>query len=219
MTHRSNHILRYSYIYTCRNSWPHQTPRWSAKQPGAWLVTHYRAIKTPYCSCKQCRGNYNAVLMKVVGKDCKTQHKPGYYRRVCERLKGRKFFLRSHHIQKCFERVSSFSRAAWNLLKTGHVPTFPHFVPIILWRLFHGAILNEAICTIKAQKASAMWSSETWTNPLLSAAGGLTPGQTLQPDDLSSAMETSTNPVAFVSAQKKMPQINLALGIHLLFEA
>lgn len=29
-------------------------------------------------------------------------------------------------------------------------------------------------------------------------------------------METSTNLVAFVSAQKKMPQINLALGIHLL---
>ncbi|KAG7526082.1 hypothetical protein JOB18_036500 [Solea senegalensis] len=47
-------------------------------------------------------------------------------------------------------------------------------------------------------------------------SGGLTPGQTLQPDDLSSAMETSTNLVAFVSAQKKMPQINLALGIHLL---
>lgn len=46
--------------------------------------------------------------------------------------------------------------------------------------------------------------------------GGLTPGQTLQPNDLSSAMETSTNLVAFVSAQKKMPQINLALGIHLL---
>lgn len=61
-----------------------------------------------------------------------------------------------------------------------------------------------------------MWSSETWTNPLLSPAGGLTPGQTLQPNDLSSAMETSTNPVAFVSAQKKMPQINLALCIHLL---
>lgn len=61
-----------------------------------------------------------------------------------------------------------------------------------------------------------MRSSETWTNPLLSAAGGLTPGQTLQPNDLSSAMETSTNLVAFVSAQKKMPQINLALGIHLL---
>lgn len=61
-----------------------------------------------------------------------------------------------------------------------------------------------------------MRGSQTWTNPVLVCSGGLTPGQTLQPGDLSSAMETSTNPVAFVSAQKKMPQINLALGIHLL---
>ncbi|KAG7224973.1 hypothetical protein INR49_014889, partial [Caranx melampygus] len=61
------------------------------------------------------------------------------------------------------------------------------------------AILNEATCTIKAQKLQQCEVSETWTNPLLSAAGGLTPGQTLQPDDLSSAMETSTNLVAFPS--------------------
>lgn len=79
------------------------------------------------------------------------------------------------------------------------------------------AILNKATFTIKAQKLQQR-SSETWTNPLLSAAGGLTPGQTLQLGDLSSAMETSTNLVAFVSAQKKMPQINLALGIHLLLK-
>ena len=45
---------------------------------------------------------------------------------------------------------------------------------------------------------------ETWTKPhrcLLQ--GGLTPGQTLHPDDLSSAMETSTNLVAFVERTKE----------------
>lgn len=34
-------------------------------------------------------------------------------------------------------------------------------------------------------------------------AGGLTPGQTVQPGDLSSAMETSTNLVAFCQRTKE----------------
>lgn len=90
---------------------------------------------------------------------------------------------------------------------------------VILSRLFFSsfmAILNEAISTFKAQRLRQCEVRRPGQTLLLSSAGGLTPGQTLQPGDLSSAMETSTNLVAFVSAQKKMPQINLALGIHLL---
>lgn len=53
---------------------------------------------------------------------------------------------------------------------------------------------------------------------LLSQLGGLTPGQTLEPNDLSSAIGTSTNLVAFVDTQKKILQINLVLRIHLLWK-
>lgn len=72
------------------------------------------------------------------------------------------------------------------------------------------------MCTIETQLLQQCEVRRPGQTLCLSAAGGLTPGQTQQPNDLSSAMESSTNLVAFVSAQKKMPQINLALGIHLL---
>lgn len=78
------------------------------------------------------------------------------------------------------------------------------------------ALLNEAICTIKARRLCNVKFRRPGQTLRCLQRGGLTPGQTPQPRDLSSAMETSTNPVAFVSAQKKMPEINLALGIHLL---
>lgn len=106
-------------------------------------------------------------------------------------------------------------RACSDIATRGHC----YFV-VIVFQLFHDNIEWGRCVQLKAQKLQRSEVGKTWTNPffffLPSAAGGLTPGQTLQRSDLSSAMETSTNPVAFVSTQKKMPQINLAVGIHLL---
>lgn len=107
-------------------------------------------------------------------------------------------------------------RACSDIATRGHC-----YFALIVFQPFHVNIEWGRCVQLKAQRLERSEVGKTWTNPFFfffspSAAGGLTPGQTLQRGDLSSAMETSTNPVAFVSTQKKMPQINLAVGIHLL---
>lgn len=167
----------------------------SAKRLGARHFIH----PTVRCKCI-------AILIKVKrNTKCSSSYKTSNVR-VC-------FVVAP--LEKRFLKVfSSCPPAAWNV-STWHVPNSCYSVTIIFQCFFH--IRTEWSDTYNQDAAaSAMWSSETRTNPLLSAAGGPTPGQTLQPNDLSSAMESSTNLVAFVRAQKKMPHINLALDIHLV---